>query len=128
MKPGGHIVLAAAARLYAPLTVLFALTLFVARAPGSGVGFLAGLAFALALALHALVFGAGAARAAFAPAIARGALAAGVLAVLMGAAWPALAFAARLAEVGLFVATASGAGLILTVLIGRAPTLRDTEW
>ena len=120
--------LAAAARLYAPLAVLFSLTLFVARAPGSGVGLLAGLVFGLALALHALVFGAGALREAFPPAAARLALTAGLLAALVGAGSPALRLAAQVAEAGLFAATASAGALILAVLIGRAPTLHDAEW
>ncbi len=128
MKPGGHVVVAAAARLYAPLLGLFALTLFVTRAPGSGVGFLAGLVFGLALALHALAFGAGASRAAFPPSVAHTGLSAGVLTVLLGAASPGLGFAAQLAEAGLFLATGSAAALILAVLVGRAPTLPDGEW
>ena len=123
MKPGGYVVLAAAARLHAPLLVLLAGSLLVTRAPGSGVGVLAGLVFGLALALHALVFGAGASRQAFSPGFARAALAAGVLAALTGAPAPT-----QLAEAGLFVATSSALALILAVIFARAPTLSEAQW
>ncbi len=128
MKPGNHIVLAAAARLYLPIMALFALSLFATRTAGSGVGLLAGLVFALAFGLHALVFGASAARMAFPPLAARAGLAIGLLAGLVTAIVPSRAVAAQLAELGLFAATASGAALMLIVLMGRAPTLRDEDW
>jgi multisubunit Na+/H+ antiporter MnhB subunit len=123
VKPGGYVVLAAAARLYAPLLVLLAGSLLVTRAPGSGVGVLAGLVFGLALALHALVFGAAASRKAFPPVVARAVLAAGVLAALTGA--PA---STQWAEAGLFLATSAALALILAVLFARAPTLSEAEW
>lgn len=128
MKPGSHLVLAAAARRYLPLMALLALSLFVTRAPGSAVGLLAGMVFALALGLHALVFGAHAARAAFPPLAARVGLASGLLAALGSVFAPSLDGAGQLSELGLFVATASGAALTLTVLMGRAPTLNDEDW
>lgn len=128
MKRSTHVVLAAAARLYAPLIVLFAFAVMAMRAPGAGVGFLGGLAFGLALVLHALVFGAGAARAAFPPAAARLVLAGGAVAATLGAGAPGLAYAPQLIEGGLFAATASAAALIISVLFGRLPTLRDAEW
>ena len=59
MKAGAHVVLGAAARFYVPLIALFALALLADRAPGGGIGFVAGLAFGLVPVLHALVFGAG---------------------------------------------------------------------
>ena len=128
MKPVSHHVPVAAARLYLPLMALFGLSLFATRTAGSGVGLLAGIIFALALALHALVFGALAARKAFPPIAARCGLAGGLLAGLTSATAPSLAVAARLAELGLFLAMASGAVLTLTVLMGRAPTLHDEDW
>jgi len=128
MKQGGQVVIAAAARLYAPLIVLFALSMFVWRPPGAGVGVLAGLAFALMLALHALSFGVAAARAAFPPPIARALLALGALTALVGAGLPAWADAPRAIEAGGFAATCAGASLIVTSLFGRAPALRDAEW
>lgn len=128
MKATSHHVPVAAARLYLPLMALFALSLFATRTAGSGVGLLAGTIFALALAVHALVFGALAARKAFPPIAARCGLASGLLAGLTGAIAPSLAVAAQLAELGLFLATASGAALALTVLMGRAPTLHEEDW
>ena len=128
MKPGAHIVVVGAARLYAPLILMFALTLLAARAPGSGVGFAMGLAFALGLVLHALVFGAAAMRAACPPVMMRLLLAAGVIAALGGAGTPGLRFSPQAVEAGLALATAAGASVVVTVLFGRAPTLRDADW
>lgn len=127
MKVSGYNVAAASARLYTPILILFAAMLLAKGAPGGGVGFSAGLTFALALALHALVFGGQASRMAFPPFIARGLLALGALAAFVGAGLSNLALASQLIEAGLFVTTASAAALILTVLIGRAPILRDAE-
>ncbi len=121
MKGAG--ILAGAVRLHAPLLVLLAGSLFSARAPGSGVGLMAGLLFGLALALHALVFGAAAARAAFPPWTARAILVAGTLAALLGAPSPTL-----WSEAGLFAATGAALALILVVVFARAPTLSDAEW
>jgi hypothetical protein len=115
----------AAARFYAPLIVLAALSLLVLRAPGGGAGFVAGVLFAMAMAVHLIVFGAAAARAAFPPAMARVLLCMGLVAAVIGAGAPRLPGAATLAETGLFAATAAGAALILLSLAGRVPTLRD---
>ena len=128
MKPGSQIVLVNALRLYAPLILLFALSLLSARAPGAGVGVLAGLAFALALVLHALVFGVAALRAAFPSPIVRLALALGVLTALAGAAKVQRGSAAQAIEAGAALTTAAAANLAVVALFGRAPTLRDAEW
>lgn len=127
MKTGANVVIGAAARLYAPLIALFALMLFSERPPGSGVGFVAGLAFGLVLTLHALVFGAAAARTALAPAVARLLLALGVLGVAAGAGLPGLRYAPQLIETGVFGATIAAAALVIQVTFGRAPSLRDAE-
>jgi multicomponent Na+:H+ antiporter subunit B len=127
VKPGAHIVLLAAARFYGPLIVLLALALLVIADPGSGVGFSAGLVFAAALVLHLLVFGAAAARAAFPPFPARLVLALGVLGAVIGAGAPRLIGAPQVLEGGVFAATAAAVSLVLAVLVGRAPTLRDEE-
>jgi multisubunit Na+/H+ antiporter MnhB subunit len=119
-----HIVLAAAARFYTPLIVLFALTLLIVRPPGAGVGLLAGMVFMLALIAHALVFGAEAARAASPPLLTRLVVAIGLVTSVAGATMQVL-FARELVEAGLFVLTAGGGALIITVLFGRAPTMRD---
>jgi len=125
MKAGAHILVVAAARFYAPLIALFAVALLLARPAGVGVGMSAGLVLGLAFALHLLVFGAAAAQRAFPPSLARLLLALGLLATLAGAALGRAMLAAPLIEAGLFAATASAIALILVVLAGRAPTLRN---
>lgn len=128
MRPGAYITIGAASRLYAPLMALFALSLLAGWPAGSGVGFVAGLVFALALVLHGLVFGAAAARRAFPPVLCRLVAALGLIAASVGAGVPGLALAPRIVEAGLFAVTLAGASMILSVLFGRAPTLRDAEW
>jgi hypothetical protein len=127
MKPGAHIAARAAVRFYTPLIILLALAILFSRAPGVGVGFMAGLTLALALTAHALVSGANAARRAFPPAIARTLLALGVIATAAGAGVPRLIIAPQLLEGGLFLVTAAASALVLAVLLGRAPTLREDE-
>lgn len=128
MKASANVVLGAAARFYTPLITLFAAILLIGRAAGTGVGFISGLAFTMALAVHALVFGLDAARAALPPIATRLILAVGLVAAFLGVALPRWAFAPQLTEAGLFAVTAAGCGLLLLVLIGRAPTMRDEEW
>lgn len=128
MKPGAHVVLRGAARFYTPLVLLLALSFLATRPPGGGVGLIAGLCLALALALHVLVFGAAAARAAWPAPLARALLALGLIAAVAGTGLRGFAYALQLGEVGLFVVTAAGAALALKVLVGRAPTLRDEDW
>jgi multicomponent Na+:H+ antiporter subunit B len=127
MKEGAHIALAAAARFYTPLIVLFALALLVMRPAGGGVGLIAGLAFLLALWTHVLVFGAAAARAAMPPAFTRLLMAAGFAALAFGALAPGALFAGQLVEGGLFATVAAGGALMLAVIAGRAPTMRDGD-
>jgi len=128
MMRAAQILLLSAARYYAPLIALFALALMALYAPGSGIGLLAGLAFALALALHGIVFGADAARAAFPPLVARILLSLGVIAAIAAAGAPGFLYAPYVMEAGLFVATASASSLILIALMGRALGLRDEDW
>lgn len=128
MTRGGQVVLLAAVRLHGPLMALFALSLLALRSPGQGVGFLAGLAFALLLVLHMLVFGAQAARHAAPPFVSRVVLAAGVAAVAVGAGLPGWPWAGQLMEGGAFAATSGAAALIIAATVGRAPSLRDEEW
>lgn len=119
--------LLAALRLYAPLIVLLALTVLVTRSPGAGVGFVAGIVVALALAAHVLVFGIAESRRAFPPLAARTLLAFGMIAAVVGAAMDGAPYAAQSSEAGLFALTVAGVHLIFLVLIGRAPTLREVE-
>lgn len=127
MKPGAHISARVAARFYTPLIVLLALAVLVARGPGEGVGFVAGLAALLAVTAHALVLGGNAARVALPPSLARALLAFGLIAVVAGAGAPRLLVAPQILEAGLFLSTFAGASLVLAVLFGRAPTLREEE-
>lgn len=128
MKAGSDAIVVAAARFFAPLMALFALTLLTGRVAGSGVGFVAGMAFGLLLMLHALTFGAVAARSAFPTILARLVLAIGVGGICAGAGLPGWAYAAQLIEAGAFLSTVAAAALVLQVVFGRAPTLRDGEW
>lgn len=126
MRPS-HLSLLAAVRLYAPLIVLLALTMLVLRAPGGGVGFVAGIVIAMALVAHALVFGAAEARRSFPPFAARLVLAGGLIAVVASTLGAGGAFAARIGEAGSLLVTIAGLHLVFTVLFGRAPTLRDGD-
>lgn len=119
--------LLAAVRFYAPLIVLLALTMLVTRSPGAGVGFVAGIVVALALAAHVLVFGAAQSLRAFPPLAARILLALGMVAGIAGAAMDGSAYAAQISEAGLFALTVAGVHLVFLVLIGRAPTLREVD-
>lgn len=128
MKPGAFIMVAATARLYGPLIVLFALSLLAGSPSGTGVGFVAGLVFALALTLHALVFGAAAARRAFPPWLCRVLMTLGLATACAGVGLPGLVVAPRLVEAGLFAITVGGLTLMIVSLFGRAPTLREGGW
>lgn len=128
MMRSAQIVLLSAARFYTPLIALFAGALLAVYAPGAGVGFAAGAAFALALTLHTIAFGAQAARAALPPAIARVLASLGLVASIAAAGAPGWAWAAQAMETGLFAVMAGGFALILAALTGRAPSLRDEDW
>ena len=125
MNPSAHAIVAASARAVIPVTALFAFALLAAGAPGDGVGFRAGLVFALVIAIHTLVFGARASREALPLGAARLSLVVGVLAVAGAEAAHDFPLAPRIAEGGLFLTTAAAAALVLGVIVGRAPTLRD---
>jgi|CXWL01.1.fsa_nt_gi hypothetical protein len=118
-------VVAASARVAIPLIALLALGMLASEPSGDGVGFRAGLALAFVIVIHTLVFGAQAGQRAFAIHVARALLAGGVLAVLVGGGSPHWRLSAHLVEGGLCAATVSGASILLGVLVGRAPTLRD---
>jgi multisubunit Na+/H+ antiporter MnhB subunit len=128
MKAGGQAMVAAAARLYAPILVVVALSLLIRSEAGRGMAFLAGLLFAFAPLLHALCFGAMAARRAFPPLAARVLLAGGLLASMGSLTMDDALTRSLLGEAGAFTATAAASVLIMMVLMGRAPTLPDTDW
>ncbi len=125
MRVPGQPILAYTARLYAPLALVFALSIFAVRAPGGGVGVVAGLAFSLAIVLHALVFGADASRRALPPTLALTLLALGLIAVSASAGLPGVAMAPQFMEAGAFLATTAGLALVVIVFFGRVQTLRD---
>ncbi|MEQ1618807.1 MAG: MnhB domain-containing protein [Terricaulis sp.] len=122
-----HVVLGASARWFIPFNTVFALVMLVNGSPGDGVGMRAGLTLALAMAAHGLVFGVEAAKSALPAWAARWALAVGVIAVSFAAMLPGHPIGGQVMEAGLFAMVAASAALVLTILIGRAPTLRDTE-
>jgi multisubunit Na+/H+ antiporter MnhB subunit len=128
VRPGAHISAIAASRFCAPLIALFASLLLAGGVTGSGVGFAAGLAFALVIVLHALVFGAGAASQALAPPLARVLLALGVAASVAGGGLQGWRYAPQIMEAGVFVATVASAALAIQVVFGRASTMRDDAW
>lgn len=128
MKAGSHVVLRASARLYAPLIVLFALSLLATRVAGAGVGLVAGLAATLALILHLLVFGVAEARRAIPEFVSSAMVTLGLLAALIAGGAPRLLYAPQIIEAGLFFIVVGGAQLAIVVLAGRAPTLRDEDW
>ena len=115
-------------RFYAPLLVLLTSSLAATQPVNSGVGFVAGAAFAMLLILHLLVFGVDAFRAAFPASLARLCAAGGVVLAFAAAALPGLPWAGQAMEAGLCVTTIGALALVLTVLAGRAPTLRDEDW
>jgi multisubunit Na+/H+ antiporter MnhB subunit len=118
-----HPLAIAAARLYAPLLVLFGCSLMAMWPAGAGSGFLAGIAFGLGGILNALVFGVDAAQRAFPPLALRFVLVLGALGVASGLALGRAA--ALVAEIGCFAITGAGVVLVMLSLFGRASTLRE---
>jgi hypothetical protein len=125
VRNGATSVAIAAARFYTPLIVFLALMLLATRAPGTGAGFVAGLVFMLGLIAHALVFGAAQAGAAMSPVLMRALLAFGLAASMTGILSPRFPFAREVIEASLFLVTSAGGALVIAVLFGRAPTMRD---
>jgi len=123
-----HLVLGATLRLYIPLMALFAMSLLAAWPANTGVGFAAGLVLVLVFALHILVFGAEAARAAFSPLLARLMLSFGAIVAFAAAGLPRWSAAAQAEEAGLLLATLGAGSLVVAALCGRAATLRDEDW
>ena len=123
MRADAQGVLAAVARFYAPLIMLFGVMLLLDRTPTSGVGFFGGVTFSLVLLLQVIVRGASAARAAFPPWAARAMLACGVLLAVAGISAPRLTLSAQMTEAGAFLACVAAMSLVVVALAGRAPTM-----
>ena len=82
----------------------------------------------MALTLYGLALGASAFRAAFPGVAMRVLLALGLALAMFGAGAPQALFAPQAREAGLALCVAAASALIIAVLFGRAPTLRDGEW
>jgi multisubunit Na+/H+ antiporter MnhB subunit len=119
---------AAVARLCAPLLMILGCSALLVWSAGSGIGLVAGICLALGSVLLALVFGVGAWRRAFPPALMRFALAIGLAIAVGGDTLAPRSWSAQLIEAGLFVLTVSGAILAFMGVFGRAPTLSDDAW
>jgi len=128
MSGSENAVFVVAARWLTPLGALFAFTLLANWPAGSGVGFVAGLAFALLIALNALIFGVRPMLAVASALALRAALALGVVLAFAGAGLPNIGLSVQLVELGAFVATASSVSLASLAIMGRAGALRDATW
>lgn len=122
-----HVVLGASARWLIPIGAVFALVLLANGSPGDGAGMRAGLAFSMAIAVHALVFGVEAAKSVLPLWAARGTLGIGVAVVSFAAASPQHGVKSQVMEVGLFAVVVASTALVIAILIGRAPMLRENE-
>lgn len=123
-----NVILVVAVRWSTPLAALFAFMQLANWPAGAGVGFVAGLAMMMPIALNALVFGVHAIVAAASAAMVRATLALGLIAAFVGAGLPGAAWGAQLIEAGAFAATVSASTLILLAVMGRAGALREAAW
>lgn len=123
-----NVILVVALRWMTPLAALFAFMQLASWPAGIGVGFIAGLAMMMPIALNALLFGVSSILASMPGAIMRAALALGLIVAFAAAGLPRASWSAQLIEAGAFAATASGSTLILLALMGRAGALREATW
>lgn len=121
-----QLVAGGAARLYGPLLLLAAFALLATAAPGRSMGLAAGLTGALAVVLHALVFGAAAVRRAWPPVVARAVFVIGALAGLAGVSRTS-PDAPVIADAGACLMSLAGASLLVQVLFARAPALEADD-
>lgn len=128
MSPKENVILVVASRWMTPLSALFAFMQLASWPAGLGVGFVAGLAMVIPIALNALLFGVQSIVAVMPAVITRAALALGLIAVFVGIGLPGASWSAQLIEAGAFAATASGSTLTLLALMGRAGVLREAAW
>ena len=128
MSRGENVILVVASRWMTPLAAAFAFMQLANWPAGAGVGFVAGLAMVMPIALNALLFGVQAIVAAIPALILRAALALGLIAAFVGVGLPHASWSAQLVEAGAFAATASASTLVLLALMGRAGALREATW
>jgi hypothetical protein len=128
MGDATHIVLRAVAKFALPVFLLVA---FYLALGGDAQGWQGGMFAALAVALHALVFGPAATIRALPPVALRSAAALGAAALMAGAAIePRLGAvgSALFASAGLFLVAGACSALGLLAVAGRAHALRDEDW
>lgn len=128
MSSSENAVIVVAARWITPLAALFAFMLLANWPAGAGVGFVAGLALALAIVLNALIFGVRSVLIAAPPFALRAALMIAVVLAFAGVGLPNAPWSAQLVEFGAFLATAASVSLISLAIMGRAGALRDATW
>jgi len=148
VRPFAPELLRGAAKFLLPIFLLFAAYLLVAGFDGPGGGFAGGAAFALAIMLYALVFGADAARAACPAWLARALIILGVVSFVgLGAAGVARGydfldfqgllngpgprtqrFGVSIAEMCVAATTAGSLLLGFYALADRAGDMKDAEW
>ena len=128
MNGGENAVLVVAARWLTPLAALFSFTLLANWPAGAGVGFVAGIAMALPIAMNALIFGVRSVLTSAPPFALRAALTLAVVLAFVGVGLPSFRWSAQCVELGAFVATASGVSLVSLAIMGRAGSLRDSTW
>lgn len=126
MRHGDPVALRGAGKALAPILALLAFGVAASGAPGAGVA--GGAMLALGLALHALIFGADAARRAIPPVVWRLIVLVAALGAALSVCAPDWRYAPNLLEAAACAALAAGAALALTALAARAPTLRDEDW
>ncbi len=126
MRQGDPIALRGASKALAPILALLAFGVAASGAPGAGVA--GGAMLSLGLALHALIFGADAARRAVPPFAWRLIVLFAALAAALAVCAPGWRYAPNLLEAAACAAIAAGVALALMALAARAPTLRDEDW
>lgn len=128
MRGKAHFIARTAAKLVLPAALLIAL--YVALVSEAGGGLQGGLLAALALALHALVFGPAATQRAAPPFVLRiaAALGIGLLMFAAGAEWQGFAPARFVAPLGAFLVAGAAAALAILALAGRAHELSEGDW
>jgi multisubunit Na+/H+ antiporter MnhB subunit len=126
VRRGDNVIFAVVSRWVTPLLGLVSFSLLASFPAGSGVGFVAGLVFSLALVANTLIWGVASARRAAPSPLLQAAIGVGLALAFAGAAAPSLRASAMMTEAGAFLVTGAGLHLALFTVLGRAPVLRET--